>query len=197
MLFNLHYFFHRRYCFTFKLYIYSIVFSRFCYIFPFPFYFLSVSIFSHFLYIFRVLSTVELSSRSLGQHLPWMNQPRRAWRSYYTLLITTTTTFENVSNHSSRNYSSSLVRLSSHTGSLCNSWVPSLPPSLPPPFPSGMETISNISTVSTFSGAVMILEWVTYRLDICKQKSATAVFGQKIRQKNTCFASFAISQKSA
>ena len=96
VLFNLRFFFHGRYCFTFKLYIHSIVFSRCCYIFPFPFYFLSDSIFSHFLYIFRVLSTVELSSRSLGQHLPWMNQPRRAWRSYYTLLITTTTTFENV-----------------------------------------------------------------------------------------------------
>ena len=55
-----------------------------------------VTIFSHFRNIFRVLSTVELSSRSHGQHLPWMNQPRQAWRSYYTLLITTTTTFENV-----------------------------------------------------------------------------------------------------
>ena len=78
-------------------YIYIVLcFSGFSIYFPFPLYFLSVSIFFHFLYIFRVLSTVELSSRSLGQHLPWMNQLRRAWRSYYTLLITTTTTFENV-----------------------------------------------------------------------------------------------------
>ena len=93
---------------------------------------------------------------------------------------------------------SSLVRLSSHTGSLCNSWVPSLPPSLPPPFPSGVETTSNISAVSTFSGAVMILEWVTYRLDICKQKSATAVFGQKIRQKKHMFCKFCyFANKSA